>query len=191
MSRSWTSAPARRRTTTSRADQAPNRWRGRLGALVIGGVVLLCGWAATTTVAGSPAQLRVTADDGTVLATVPLPDSGAFALRYRNSLYGTLAEERFVVTADGRLRLTGLAAEQLAVLEEYYAIDEPATRTWTGRMAWLASPAHVPVEERLRVAATDLGARTLLVAGSAPLRLWTLVGDDRPVVVLDVGPAHD
>lgn len=160
------------------------RWRGRAAVLAIAiGVGLLTG---TAVVGGSsPATLRVSLPDGSVLARVPLPDDGSLALRYRNSLYGTVAEERFEATTDGRLRLVGLAAEQLAVLEEYYAIDTPARRV-DGDLGWSADPAHVPVIETLRVAATDRGERTLHVAGHEPLELWRLVSDAAPSVLLSL-----
>ena len=59
----------------------------------------------------------------------------------RNSIYGTLAEERYRVHEDGRFELVEIAAEQLAVLEEYYAVPgRPARRrrgtdwpTWWSR----------------------------------------------------------
>ena len=49
-------------------------------------------------------------------------------MSYRNSVYGTLAEERYRVAADGRFALVELAADQLAVLEEYYAVPGPVRR---------------------------------------------------------------
>ena len=163
------------------------RWRGgsALLAISIGGLLL-----ASTVVADegpAPPALRVTLPDGTMLATVPLPPDGSFALRYRNSLYGSLAEERFVVTADGELRLVELAAEQLAVLEEYYAITEPARRAGAGQ-GWTATPAHVPVITQLRIAATDRGERTLIVDGQPPIVLWRFVDDHEPSVLLELGP---
>jgi hypothetical protein len=132
-------------------------------------------------------SLRVGLPDGTTLATVPLPADGSFALRYRNSLYGTLAEERFVVTDRGELRVVELAADQLAVLEEYYAITTPARRDPDG-IGWTAPPAHVPVIIELRIAATDLGERTLLVAGQPAIELWRFVEDGDPTVILELDP---
>jgi hypothetical protein len=121
------------------------------------------------------------------LATVPLAADRAFSLRYRNSLYGTLAEERFIVTGDGQLRLVELAADQLAVLEEYYAIRAPARRdAGAGGRAWSADPAHVPVIAELRVAATDRGERTLLVAGQSPVDLTRFVTDAAPTVIVEL-----
>jgi hypothetical protein len=134
----------------------------------------------------APPTLRIELPDGREVASVRLPDDGTLALRYRNSLYGTLAEERFAVTDEGRLRLVALRAEQLAVLEEYYAIDTPARRIGTDGLAWEADPALVPSIETLRVAATDRGERTLLVPGQPPVELWRFVGDAAPSVMLEV-----
>lgn len=162
----------------------PRRWRGRTAVLAIAVVVgLLTGTAVAG--GGAPATLRVALPDGRLLTRVPLPEDGSLALRYRNSLYGTIAEERFEATADGRLRLVGLGAEQLAVLEEYYAIDTPARRV-AGSLGWSADPAHVPVIETLRIAATDRGERTLHVAGQPPIELWRLVPDAAPSVLLSL-----
>jgi hypothetical protein len=136
-----------------------------------------------------PGQRVVTVrdDGGAVLARVPLSGTG-FALQYRNSLYGTLAEERFAVGEDGRFDVVELAADQLAVLEEYYAVPgAPRRGDPLGRRAWTAEPdprAHADTE-RLSIAATDLGQRTLLVPGSPPVPLWRLV-EGPPTVVLHI-----
>ena len=130
--------------------------------------------------------LTVRDADGLLLASVPLRAGGDFALRYRNSVYGTLAEERFVIADDGALRLVELAADQLAVLEEYYAVTEPPVRAPpSSARAWRAPPARPVVLTELSVAATDLGQRTLLVDDRASLPLWQLVDAD-PTVVLRV-----
>lgn len=166
-----------------------DRWRGRSTALAIVAAGFLLALAAASGLARSGPTLEVSLPDGKLLARVTLPPDGSFALRYRNSLYGTLAEERFMVTDDGRIRLASLAAEQLAVLEEYYAIAEPARATGSaGTFAWEATPAHVPTPQELRVAATDRGERTLVVDGVPALALWRLVGDSAPSVVLEVRP---
>lgn len=125
---------------------------------------------------------------GDVLASLPLPGK-RFAVSYRNSIYGTLAEERYIVLPDGRYRLVQIAADQLAVLEEYYAVPGPPRRAEAGdRRAWVVppDPAHPAVFESLSIAATDLGQRTLHVPGAAPLALWRLVDDSHPFVVLDI-----
>lgn len=128
----------------------------------------------------------VTDAGGDVLARVALPGD-RFAVRYRNSLYGTLAEERYVVTVDGRFTLDELAADQLAVLEEYYAVPGPPRPAPDGdRRAFVAAPhpERAPSFEQLSIAATDLGQRTLLVPGSDEVDLWRLVDTDDPTVVL-------
>jgi hypothetical protein len=163
------------------------RWRGR-AVLATGLATAVLGAATAILAADAPPTLRVTSPEGELLASVPLPPDGMLTLRYRNSLYGTLAEERFVVTGDGQLQLVGLAAEQLAVLEEYYAIDEPATAA-PAPMHWQAQPANDVLVRELRIAATDLGERTILVAGAAPIELWTLVDDHEPTIVLAVADA--
>ena len=160
------------------------RWRRRPAVAIS----IVCALLASAAIgAANPAEraLRVTLPDGTTLARVSLPADGSFTLRYRNSLYGTLAEERFVATAGGELRLVELAADQLAVLEEYYAIDEPAHRE-VGSRTFAAQPAHVPFIERLQIAATDRGERTLLVDGHPPVELWRLVEDGDPSVLLEL-----
>ena len=165
-----------------------DRWRGRAGGLTIAafGLALL---GAAATVAGSGPALVVRAPDGSTLARVELPADGSFALRYRNSLYGSLVEERFVVAADGRMRLTRLAADELAVLEEYYAIDRPAERgPAAGTRAWEGEPALAFEEDAILIAASDIGERTLLVDGAPALELWRLVDDAAPSVRLEVDP---
>jgi len=129
--------------------------------------------------------LVVRGPDDAVIARVPLPDA-RFTLRYRNSLYGSLAEERYVATDDRRIVLDGLAADELAVLEEYYGIDEPARRSTAGDRAWVAEPARPVVVPDLTIAATDLGRRTLLVEGHEPIELWRVVDDASPSVELEV-----
>jgi hypothetical protein len=161
------------------------RWRRRLSVVAISIACLLLSSAGAAAERADVPRLRVTLPDGTTLVTVPLGEDGAFALRYRNSLYGTLAEERFVATDEGELRLIELAADQLAVLEEYYAITSPARPT-EGRRAWTAPPAHVPVITELRIAATDRGERTLLVEGRAALDLTLFVEDAAPTVILEL-----
>jgi hypothetical protein len=145
-------------------------------------IALACGVIAGSAAAAPQQRIVVTDDDGRVLARLTLGERRAFSLRYRNSLYGTLAEERF--TVDGqRFRLDELAAEQLAVLEEYYAVSEaPVLVTdW-----WSAPPAYELELERLTVAATDLGERTILVEGQAAVPLWKLAADSKPFVHLEL-----
>jgi hypothetical protein len=126
--------------------------------------------------------------DGEVLASLPL-HGGHFAVSYRNSIYGTLAEERYAVLPDGRFRLAEIAADQLAVLEEYYAVPgAPRRAAPPDRRQWAVppDPERPTVLGTLSVAATDLGERTLHVPGEPPLELWRLVGDADPFVVLEI-----
>lgn len=131
--------------------------------------------------------VTVRAPGGELLASVPLGEDG-FAVGYRNSVYRTLAEERYVVHPDGRFEVVLLAAEQVAVLEEYYAVPtRPLPAPDGDRLAWVAppDPARPPVFEVLHIAATDLGERTLYVPGEDPVALWRLVEHD-PTVILQI-----
>lgn len=131
-------------------------------------------------------RLAVSDQEGRLLHEVVLPDSG-FALRYRNSVYGSLAEERFEVANDGRIRLRELAAEDPAVLAEYYRLaGAPYRLTDVGEMTWAAIPEHATVVDELPIAATELGERTLVVEGEQPLALWSLVAGVEPGLVLKV-----
>jgi hypothetical protein len=160
-----------------------SRWRGRIAGLAI--LAALAPVTLTAAAASADPTLVVRGPDDRVLAELRLAD-GSFTLRYRNSLYRSLAEERYVVDPAGRIRLVGLAADELAVLEEYYAIDRPAWRAdGSAARPWRADPAREVIIETLIVAATDLGQRTLLVEGAAPLELWRLVDDRSPSVELE------
>jgi hypothetical protein len=161
----------------------PGRWRGRIAGLAI--LAVLGPITLTAAAARTDPTLVVRGPDERVLAELRLPEA-SFTLRYRNSLYGSLAEEHFVVDADGRIQLVGLAADELAVLEEYYVIDRPAWRAEGGARTWRADPARAVTIETLIVAGTDLGQRTLFIDGHAPLSLWRLVDDRSPSVELSV-----
>lgn len=167
----------------------PSRWRGPGGlaiiAILAAATVALGTVAAAGTTVGADPMLIVRGPDERVLARVALPD-GWFTLRYRNSLYGSLAEERYEVGPRGELTLVELAADELAVLEEYSSIDGAAERTVGADRAWRADPALDVRLEQLVVAATDLGERTLVVAGADALALWQLVADADPSVRLTV-----
>lgn len=131
--------------------------------------------------------VTVRAPGGELLAHVRL-GGDRFAVQYRNSVYTTLAEERYHVSPDGRFTLVELAADQLAVLEEYYAVPGPPRPAPAGdRRSYVAAPdpARPAVFDVLRIAATDLGERTLLVPGWRPVALWQLV-DDNPTVILEI-----
>jgi hypothetical protein len=105
---------------------------------------------------------------------------------YRNSIYGTRAEERYRIGTEGGFTLVELAADQLAVLEEYYAVPGPVRPApETDRRSFLAHPARPADFTDLAIAATDLGERTLHVPGHAPVPLAPLATSG-PTVVLDV-----
>lgn len=165
----------------------------RKPAAVVGlGCLALLG-AGGIAVAGAPAEsprphAMVISNDGGVLASIPL-SGDTFAVGYRNSIYGTVAEERYSVQADGSYHLVQLAADQLAVLEEYYAVPGPPSAAGdTDRREWVAEPdPGRPAEfSRLSLAATDLGRRTVYMPGAPPLELWKLVEDSDPFVVLSL-----
>lgn len=147
--------------------------------------------AALQTAFGRTAVIRtvtISDRDGRMLASLPL-EGNTFAVSYRNSLYGTPAEERYRVLPDGRFRQVEIAADQLAVLEEYYAVPgAPRRAPGTDRRAWIVDtdPLRPAVFGRLSLAATDLGRRTLHVSGSPPLELWRLTNDENPFIVLDL-----
>lgn len=187
-SSSWTSAQEPRRTTTR--TEVSRSWRGRSTGLAI--VAFLAAALTVTVVAivagrdPPAAGWRLVARDaeGVTLATAALGD-GQFALRYRNSLYGSLAEERFAIGDDGRIILVGLAADELAVLGEYYAAREPRPAADGDAFRWEASPQEPVAVKQLTVAATDLGERTLIADGRPPLALWLLVDDSAPGLTLE------
>jgi hypothetical protein len=158
-----------------------------LAALAVGAGAV--GTARSGEIASDGRTVVVSDARGDVLALVAL-SGDRFAVRYRNSLYGTLAEERYHVAPDGRFTLEELAADQLAVLEEYYAVPGPPRPAADGdRRTFVAAPhpQRSPTFAELSIAATDLGERTLLVPGSDPVALWRLVDADGPTVVLRVG----
>jgi hypothetical protein len=131
--------------------------------------------------------LVISNDDGE-LARVPLA-ADTFAVSYRNSIYQTLAEERYVVQPDGTYRLVEIAADQLAVLEEYYGVPgAPVSAEANDRRTYVVppDPSRPVVFETLSIAATDLGQRTLHVPEQPPLELWQLVGNNNPFVVLNI-----
>jgi hypothetical protein len=160
-----------------------DRWRGRrLAGLAV--VVLLLGLTAAVAARDGGERWIVVRDaTGAELTRAVLPASGEMAMRYRNSVYESLAEEHFRVDGD-QLRLVELRAEELAVLEEYYtavgASRSPPMRDW--RIAVERPPIALP----LRVQATELGRRTLMTE-AGEIALWRLVaGRDDTVVILSV-----
>ncbi|HJP71341.1 MAG TPA: hypothetical protein VJ975_06440 [Candidatus Limnocylindria bacterium] len=161
-----------------------DRWRGRRAAGLA--VVVLLGTliaAAAASARDSGPWLVVRDDAGDELARMPLPASHELTLRYRNSIYHSLAEEHFRVSGDD-LDLHALDAQELAVLEEYYGAFG-ATRE-DGDMGWSVQVERPPVALPLRIQATALGERTLIVDGRET-SLWRLVaGRDDTVVILSV-----
>lgn len=167
-----------------------DRWRGRrLAGLAV--VVLLA-----TVTAGAVAMARdggarwvvVRNGAGTELARAAISPSNAFALRYRNSVYKSLAEEHFQVKGD-HLRLVELRADELAVLEEYYIAVGAVRGGPNSSLTWSISVERPPIALPLRVQATALGERTLLTA-EKEIALWRLVaGRDDTLVILTIeGP---
>lgn len=161
----------------------PLGWRSRVGFAIIA-VAAVAATVRASAIGATDPTLVLRTPEGTVLAELRAPNA-EFILRYRNSLYGTLAEEHYEVTPAGAIVLVGLGAEQLAVLEEYYAIDRPARPATTRPMRWVATPARDVVIDELVVAATDRGERTLIVAGAEPILLTELVDDRRPSVMVE------
>jgi hypothetical protein len=175
-----------------------DRWRGRRGSFAIA-AWLLAGLVVAAAAAGSggPAgrgatpvadaatawHLVIRRADGETLLRVPLPD-GRFALRYRNSVYGSMAEERFAISPDGRLALIGLAADEAAVLDEYYQVAGPPRRSASGARHWEAPPAAALSLAELALAATEHGRRTLVIDGMRPIPLWRLAAADDPGLTL-------
>jgi hypothetical protein len=164
------------------------RRRGRSTGLALG--ILLAAFLAVTLVAvvsvaagrdrtASSWRLVIRAADGVILNQLELGD-GRFAIRYRNSVYGSRAEERFSIGDDGRIHLVGLAADEAAVLGEYYGAREPRLADAGAAFRWEAAPAYPVTLERLLLAATDHGERTLVVDGQPRIALWRLVADTAP-----------
>ena len=149
----------------------------------------VAGGALAVAASGNGEQsVTVRTPDGELLAQVPL-QGDRFAVSYRNSIYGTLAEERYRVEPDGRFELVEIAADQLAVLEEYYAVPgAPRPAPDGDRRAYVVDPdpARPAVFDGLNVAATDLGERTLWVPGFPPVPVWQRVVSENPTVLLQI-----
>jgi hypothetical protein len=144
--------------------------------------------AAVATGGNEEHSVTVRTPDGDLVARVPL-DGDTFAVSYRNSIYTTLAEERYRVRPDGRFELVEIAADQLAVLEEYYQVPgapRPAPSGDRRNYVVEPDPAHPAVFHALNIAATDLGERTLWVPGRPPVPVWQRVVSDNPTVLLQI-----
>lgn len=171
------------------------RWRGRATGLAIVAFVATASALAAGLAAFSPGtpplgagapvpawQLAIGATNGEVLLRVPLPDA-RFRLRYVNSLYGSLAEERFEIGPRGSIVLVELAADKPAVLDEYYSTVRPRPANPADSRRWRALPATPLTIKELVVAASQNSRRTLVVGGQA-IPLWQLGGDGPPMVIL-------
>jgi Domain of unknown function (DUF1850) len=146
-------------------------------ALVAATALLVAGAAlalVTRPEAGGPAVV-VTDRRGREVASVPLPDGGRFALRYRHSVYRTEVIETFAAGEDG-FRLVTIASPNQAVLD-YYELE--GRRAASGPL-WRLEPAASPALASLPLVATEVGRRTLVVgdrqvplfaSGGAPAHL--------------------
>ena len=163
-------------------------WRWMAAAAVALAAVAAILTLALATGADGEQSVTVRTADGELIAQVPLPGD-RFAVSYRNSIYGTLAEERYQVGPDGRFELVEIAADQVAVLEEYYAVPGAPRRAPAGdRRAYVVDPdpSRPAVFGELNIAATDLGERTLWVPGSPPVPVWERVVSENPTVLLEI-----
>ncbi|MDQ3691908.1 MAG: hypothetical protein M3406_18115 [Chloroflexota bacterium] len=164
------------------------RWRGRhLAGLAVVVLMVSATAAAVAMARGDTTRWVVIRDDaGMELARTALPPSGAIALRYRNSIYMSIAEEHFRVEGD-HLDLVELRAQELAVLEEY-STAVGGVRDVSGRRMWRVAVERPPIELPLRIQATALGERVLLTS-DGEISLWRLVADrDDTLVVLSIEP---
>jgi hypothetical protein len=144
-------------------------------AVVLGMVAVAVGVAGRG--GGGPAV--VVADErGRQVASVPLPASGEFALRYRHSVYRAEVTETFAVAGDG-FRLVAVASPSEAVLD-YYEL-EGRRRTDAGGWRRL-DPAATPRLDALPLVATAVGRRTL-EAGGRRLPLYREGGDPARLVL--------
>lgn len=161
-----------------------DRWRGRrLTGLALALLLAASTAGATVSARDAPRWIVVRDGSGIELARIALPSTGEFGLRYRNSVYGSLAEEWFRVDGD-RLILRRLAADELAVLEEYYTAFGAIRASPGTDRRWTIAAERPPVDLPHHVRATALGERTVL-SGGIELALWRLVasGDDTLVVL--------
>jgi hypothetical protein len=127
--------------------------------------LLLAAAVGALALTGGSSHVVARTADGDVVAELRLPASGTFALKYRHSYYRAPARETFHVTDDG-FELVAISSPSEAVLD-YYEIEGARERrggTWTLRTA---RPARF---ERMALAATETGRRTLVAGGrSVPL----------------------
>ena len=165
-----------------------DRWRGRRLAGLAAIVLVASAMAGAAAMARENDTRWIVVRDraGAELTRAPLPRSNELALRYRNSIYRSIAEEHFQVETD-HLDLVELRAEELAVLEEYYTAVG-GVRDGSDRSMWIVEVERPPIELPLRIQATALGERTLLTS-EEEVSLWRLVADrDDTLVVLSIEP---
>jgi hypothetical protein len=157
--------------------------RGRLAAaaLVLGAVAVVLGVVGVAGRGGGRPAVVVADERGRELASVPLPASGEFVLRYRHSVYRAEVTETFAAAGDG-FRLVAVASPSEAVLD-YYQLE--GRRTAAGGWRRL-EPAASPRMGSLPLVATDVGRRTL-EAGGRRLPLYA-EGGDPARLVLSVRP---
>jgi len=138
-------------------------WKIAAGAAA---ALALAGGAAVARSDG-PATVVAHERGGGTAAELRLPRDGAFALAYRHSVYRRPAVERFRALPGGGFELVAISSTSQAVLDYYEAEGERSRRGgwWTLR---LARPARF---ERMPLAATAVGRRTLL-AGGERVPLW-------------------
>lgn len=146
------------------AGEAPEG-AGAAGAAIAGAGAAAdrAGRAETEAAEGAGAVVTVTDADGDVVAREPLPADGAFALRYRHSVYDVPARERFAALPEGGFRMLGVSSPSEAVLD-YYGL--PGTRRRAGGW-WHLELAEPSLHDRLALIATPRGRRTLEVPGAA------------------------
>ena len=171
-----------------------DRWRGRGGpataaifaaAVILAVGVVVVGARPELAALGEPRrawQLVVRANDESVLLSVALPED-RFVLRYRNSIYGSVAEERFTVNAQGQMVLVEVAADDPVVLDEYYRASRPTVTVEGDARPWRAVPDAPLLLDQLPLAATPHGRRTLIVEDEA-FPLWPLAEGGAPTLLL-------
>ena len=109
---------------------------------------------------GDAPEIVARDDTGGVVARAALPSDGTFALTYRHSVYRVPAEERFRATASGFV-LDSVASPDPAVID-YYDLDGTRTRE---HGLYVMRPDHPARFDRMALAATRRGRRTLVVDG--------------------------
>ena len=173
---------------STRNGSRPGRRRLRLIVLLVLAAGIAGGVLAVAASGNGEQSVTVRIPDGGLVAQVPLRGD-RFAVSYRNSVYTTLAEERYRVLPDGRFELVELAADQVAVLEEYYAVPgapRPAPPGDRRHHVAEPDPARPAVFDVLNIAATDLGERTLHTPGTDPVPIWRLLTGEDPTVLLEI-----